>query len=386
MDRLGKSLVLMEDEVAGLEISSTGEIGNTENAAFLLVGRLFTPRAFRYDVLSSTLNIAQTCSRALRGCPWTFDRNLVILQSVPEDENLLEVDLNWCQFYVHVHDLPLRLMTREVAEDIGDRLGRELTAALTYERLPNFCYICGILGHIMQDCSSAVGGKGTEGGEDLQYGAWLRESRTVRVSFPSYRGSEGGLWGSHQGQRGRKGTSIFDFRPQNSKVMEQRPDSGGGLAAPVTSVVDEGGPRIAAWQLTPQGNVESWRGNFGSGCKVAENLEETTICENPRSAKQLGQERIPNIPSPYQELSSIQTVGPATIRTQPIDFPLAQPEISTPTPSPILTGPSLVIAQTTSNPELEITLMAQTTPPNVKNPTPFVSQPQTNAGLIIFLL
>ncbi|KAL0336259.1 UNVERIFIED_CONTAM: hypothetical protein Sradi_4837800 [Sesamum radiatum] len=262
-------------------------------------------------------------------------------------------------------------MTREAAEDIGDRLGtfmdfdqaqswgasirirvsldvrvplrrclriksagQELTTALTYEHLPNFYYICGILGHIMRDCPSAMGGKGTEGGEDLQYGAWLRESRTVRVSFPSYRGSEGGLWGSHQGQRGRRGTSIFDFSPQNSKVMEQRPDSGGGLAASVTSVVDEGGPRTTAWQLTPQGNLESWRGNFGSGCKVAGNLEETTICENPRSAKQLGQERIPNIPSPYQELSSIQTVGPATIRTQPIDFPLAQPEISTPTPSP----------------------------------------------------
>ncbi|KAL0316501.1 UNVERIFIED_CONTAM: hypothetical protein Sradi_5528300 [Sesamum radiatum] len=202
MDRLGKSLVLTEDEVAGSEISSTREIGNTENVAFLLVGRLLTPRAFWYDVLSSTLstflrpaggmdvrlvgdnrfllrfNHVVDRDRALRGCLWTFDRNLVILQSVSEDENPLEVDLNWCQFYVHVHDLHLRLMTREVTEDIGDRLGtfmdfdqtqswgatirirvsldvrvplrrclriksarQELTAAITYKRLPNFCYI-----------------------------------------------------------------------------------------------------------------------------------------------------------------------------------------------------------------------------------------------------
>ncbi|KAL0316500.1 UNVERIFIED_CONTAM: hypothetical protein Sradi_5528200 [Sesamum radiatum] len=231
----------------------------------------------------------------------------------------------------------------------------------------------------MRDCPSTGGGEGMEGGEDLQYGAWLRESHTVRVSFPSYRGLEGGLWGSHQGQRGRRGTSIYDFQPQNSKVIKQRPDSGRVMAAPVTSVVDEGGPRTEAWLLNPQGNVESWRGNYDSGCKVAENLEETTTCENPRSAKQLGQERIHNIPSPNQELSSIKTVGPTTIRTQPLDFPLAQPKIPTPTPSPNLTGPSLVITQTTSSPEPEITLMAQTTPPNVNNPTPFVSQPQTNA-------
>ncbi|KAL0293446.1 UNVERIFIED_CONTAM: hypothetical protein Sangu_2524000 [Sesamum angustifolium] len=150
MDRLGKSLVLTEDEVAGLEISSAGEFGNTENDAFLLVGRLHTPRAFRYDVMSSTLSTLLRPAwgmdvrlvgdnrfllrfshvvhrdRALMGCPWTFDRNLVILQSVSEDENPLEVNLNWCQFYVHVHDLPLRLMTREAAEDIGYRLGTSM--------------------------------------------------------------------------------------------------------------------------------------------------------------------------------------------------------------------------------------------------------------------
>ncbi|KAL0325207.1 UNVERIFIED_CONTAM: hypothetical protein Sradi_5090000 [Sesamum radiatum] len=208
----------MEDEVAGLEISSAGEIGNTENDAFLLVGRLLTPRTFRYDVMSSTLstllrpargmdvrlvgdnrfllrfNHMVDRDRALMGCPWTFDRNLVILQSVSEDENPLEVDLNWCQFYVHVHDLPLRLMTREAAEDIGYRLGQELTAALAYERLPNFCYICAIMGHIMRDCPLEVGGKGTEGGEDLRYGAWLRKSRTEHVSFPSYRDSDDSSW------------------------------------------------------------------------------------------------------------------------------------------------------------------------------------------------
>ncbi|KAL0355404.1 UNVERIFIED_CONTAM: hypothetical protein Sradi_3987300 [Sesamum radiatum] len=31
--------------------------------------------------------------------------------------------------------------------------GDELTVSFTYEKLSTFCYICGILGHIMRDCA-----------------------------------------------------------------------------------------------------------------------------------------------------------------------------------------------------------------------------------------
>ena len=41
-----------------------------------------------------------------------------------------------------------------------------------YERLPNFCYRCGLLSHTLKDCpESSVTGRLSEVG--LQYGAWL---------------------------------------------------------------------------------------------------------------------------------------------------------------------------------------------------------------------
>ncbi|KAI7997022.1 hypothetical protein LOK49_LG10G01999 [Camellia lanceoleosa] len=45
-----------------------------------------------------------------------------------------------------------------------------------YERLPNFCYFCGRLGHGDRECPARMlGGAGAEGHGD-QYGAWLRAS------------------------------------------------------------------------------------------------------------------------------------------------------------------------------------------------------------------
>ncbi|KAK4425041.1 hypothetical protein Salat_1697700 [Sesamum alatum] len=128
-------------------------------------------------------------NQALEGCPWSFEKNIIILSGVRENKNPLQVDLDWCDFYVHVHELPLSMMNLGVATLIGNRIGRfrdmdmdetgctwgatlrlrvafnvthplsrailisstlgdELLLHLTYERLPKFCYLCGKLGHI----------------------------------------------------------------------------------------------------------------------------------------------------------------------------------------------------------------------------------------------
>ncbi|KAL0302861.1 UNVERIFIED_CONTAM: hypothetical protein Sradi_6154200 [Sesamum radiatum] len=175
MWRLGKALVLWRMRKWDW-IFLRRRSGNGGNGGFLLVGRLLTPRAFR-------------------------------------GENPLSVDLNWSYFFVHIHDLPLRMMNKDVAEVIGNRIGKfvdfdkettwgasvrirvlldirvplkrflrvraadgEITLSFTYERLPNFCYGYGILGHIMRDCSIVVDDRVLDGGTKLQYGAWLQES------------------------------------------------------------------------------------------------------------------------------------------------------------------------------------------------------------------
>ncbi|KAL0410750.1 UNVERIFIED_CONTAM: hypothetical protein Slati_3664700 [Sesamum latifolium] len=63
-------------------------------------------------------------NRALEGCPWSFEKNMLILSGVGVDENPMHVDINWCEFFVHVHDLPLSKMTMKIAALIGNKIGR----------------------------------------------------------------------------------------------------------------------------------------------------------------------------------------------------------------------------------------------------------------------
>ncbi|KAL0457798.1 UNVERIFIED_CONTAM: hypothetical protein Slati_0407000 [Sesamum latifolium] len=63
-------------------------------------------------------------SRALEGCPWSFEKNTMILSGLGANENPLNVDLDWCEFFVHVHDLPLSKMNFGVASLIGNAIGK----------------------------------------------------------------------------------------------------------------------------------------------------------------------------------------------------------------------------------------------------------------------
>ena len=45
---------------------------------------------------------------------------------------------------------------------------------LRYERLPNFCYRCGILSHALRECLETTDTNGQNEEEHMQYGAWWR--------------------------------------------------------------------------------------------------------------------------------------------------------------------------------------------------------------------
>ncbi|KAL0349594.1 UNVERIFIED_CONTAM: hypothetical protein Sradi_4108600 [Sesamum radiatum] len=152
--------------------------------------------------------------RALEGCPWSFQKNILLLTDMREEENPMKVDLNRCDFFVHVHDISLNMMNRGVATLLGNRIGvywdmkmdaagcawgaslsiqveldvtkplkralmiratfgEELLARLTYERLPNIYYLCGHLGHIDKYCEVRFDEAFHDPGVETPYGLWL---------------------------------------------------------------------------------------------------------------------------------------------------------------------------------------------------------------------
>ncbi|KAK4397370.1 hypothetical protein Sango_1573600 [Sesamum angolense] len=114
LERLKQTLVLTEDEEAEhINISYSADQSMDVN----LLGD------HRFLIC---FNHMADRDMALRSCPWAFDRNLVILATVKDEENPMSVQLNWCLFYVHVHGLLLQWMTSKIVESIGNRMGQFL--------------------------------------------------------------------------------------------------------------------------------------------------------------------------------------------------------------------------------------------------------------------
>ncbi|KAJ1402032.1 Zinc finger, CCHC-type [Sesbania bispinosa] len=139
-----------------------------------------------------------------------------------------EVELFTCPFWVQVYDLPLNCRTQAVAQILGDYMGKyedwnsssearwgqflrilvslDLRKPLRrgmlvqlkenknskvffkFEKLLNFCYICGRLGHVMKTCPDIEGDIDEGEVESLPYGEWMRAS-SIRPTKMAKEGS-----------------------------------------------------------------------------------------------------------------------------------------------------------------------------------------------------
>ncbi|KAK4402984.1 hypothetical protein Sango_1039100 [Sesamum angolense] len=62
--------------------------------------------------------------RAIEGCSWSFEKNVLMLSGICKEENPMGVNLDWYEFFIHVHDILLSIMNLGVATVIGNKLGR----------------------------------------------------------------------------------------------------------------------------------------------------------------------------------------------------------------------------------------------------------------------
>ncbi|KAL0378892.1 UNVERIFIED_CONTAM: hypothetical protein Sradi_3194700 [Sesamum radiatum] len=120
----------MDEEEDGVSLLSGLWEANVGSLQLCLVGKLLSSKLVCFEAMCSSLQMmflpvkgmdikqleegrfllrfrnVLDRKRALDGCPWCFDRNLLIFNAIGELENPMQVDLECCDFSVHIHDLP----------------------------------------------------------------------------------------------------------------------------------------------------------------------------------------------------------------------------------------------------------------------------------------
>ncbi|KAL4272949.1 hypothetical protein GQ457_13G013230 [Hibiscus cannabinus] len=150
-------------------------------------------------------------------CPWTFDGELLALKSFDRLLTPKEYDFHPLPIWVRIYDVPLGYMNSKADEAIGNNFGKHIATDLRdvmgcageylrlrididgskplrrctvlgrnfksgqprvcmvkYERLPRFCFYCGIIGHEYQLCPDKPKGVSPP----FQFGDWLRVEST----------------------------------------------------------------------------------------------------------------------------------------------------------------------------------------------------------------
>ncbi|KAL0355953.1 UNVERIFIED_CONTAM: hypothetical protein Sradi_4042200 [Sesamum radiatum] len=205
-NRLQSALSLTEIEDDGVVVALNIWYSDSESFELCLVGRILTLRPFHVDALKTTLLLAFNPvrgmelkplegnrfilkfnhivdrNRVLEGCLWSFEKNLLVPNSINLNENPQEVNLDWAEFYIHVHGLPLSKMSKEMAKFIGDHLGRFVDVDMdtaghvwgSHMRIRVSLNVTKPLKRVLKFCELRFATDFVDPGDATPFGPWLR--------------------------------------------------------------------------------------------------------------------------------------------------------------------------------------------------------------------
>lgn len=183
--------------------------------------------------------------RILRGGPWSFDNQLLMLKKWHKGMTAGNVRLEHASLWVQIWGAPFDMISLQVATEVGRRLGfveeverRKLRDVqnffirvrvalpiskplrrggyiadsdgertwvnFKYERLPVFCYFCGLLGHDICHCASHFAAEKNGVDVEYQYGEWLKAFGSRPGSPPQDDGVDNNQPTETWGQRRRR--------------------------------------------------------------------------------------------------------------------------------------------------------------------------------------
>lgn len=208
------SLTEAEDEVIKFVSDDTENV--QAQVSLCLVGKLHTTSVFNLEALKQTMKNIWRPSHGLvmtdldqnlfalqffsigdkeyvlEEGPWAFDGHILLLKELDPNVQPSKIEFNTTRFWIKIYDLPMSWRNRKFAEHIGNKIGAFVDVdqlellipskalkiridcdlhkplrrglmlkvngestwfKMKYHKLLDFCYACGMLGHIYRRCN-----------------------------------------------------------------------------------------------------------------------------------------------------------------------------------------------------------------------------------------
>ncbi|KAL4295395.1 hypothetical protein GQ457_12G013690 [Hibiscus cannabinus] len=264
---------------------------------------------------------AEAKGMILKRRPWVVHEDLFSIEPYNPEWHAADFTFTSMVIWVWVYQLPLRAMNGNTGLQLGGSIGKAIgvdhrveggnlgeflrirvsiditkplrrcillgngqgkkpsPCPLKYERLPRFCYYCGLIGHDLAACLTKPSDLDSR---KLQYGSWLRVSTQKPVA-----------------SRRRQGIEYFDTRGEAAVAV--------GVTEGQSSVrAEAAGNKDSSVEATPtgvDGNLDNLSGTYS--------VEQVFVAQAPPTAG--------NVATPYGHAGSIQTDQPcpAVIATFP---------------------------------------------------------------------
>ncbi|GAU39464.1 hypothetical protein TSUD_158950 [Trifolium subterraneum] len=152
--------------------------------------------------------------RIYQGGPWLYENHMLILRKVKFGEDPIMVPMESTEIWVQVHHLPFGFMCAPIGWLVGNHIGKHswvferdegepVQVHFKYEKLGNFCFACGIIGHTQNSCNKRYETSLIE--SENRWGNYLKAENSITNG-----GATANRWlrGGRNSDRGGRGGAI----------------------------------------------------------------------------------------------------------------------------------------------------------------------------------